>query len=100
MAPTKLTAVPAAKAVLDKAKEARPDRLELKFGIKASGGGELARRKGCRPVLPLPARSHVRKGSAQSWRPSLPCRPSVGTFASGRLQGLADDGGVEGCRRL
>jgi hypothetical protein len=30
-------AVDAAKAVLDKVKEARPDRIELKFGVKASG---------------------------------------------------------------
>jgi len=31
-------AVEAAKAVLEKVKEARPDSVELKFGIKASGG--------------------------------------------------------------
>jgi len=31
-------AVDAAKAVLEKAKEARPDEVELKFGIKVSGG--------------------------------------------------------------
>jgi hypothetical protein len=31
-------AVEAAKAVLEKAKEARPDEVVLKFGIKASGG--------------------------------------------------------------
>jgi hypothetical protein len=31
-------AVEAAKAVLDKVKEARPDEVELKFGIKVSGG--------------------------------------------------------------
>ena len=31
-------AVEAAKAVLDKVKEARPDGVELKFGIKVSGG--------------------------------------------------------------
>jgi hypothetical protein len=31
-------AVDAAKAVLEKVKEARPDAIELKFGIKASGG--------------------------------------------------------------
>ena len=30
-------AVEAAKAVLDKVKEARPDEIEVKFGIKASG---------------------------------------------------------------
>jgi hypothetical protein len=30
--------VEAAKAVLDKVKEARPDGVELKFGIKVSGG--------------------------------------------------------------
>jgi hypothetical protein len=30
-------AVEAAKAVLDKVKEARPDTVELKFGIKVSG---------------------------------------------------------------
>ena len=28
----------AAKAVLEKVKEARPDEVELKFGIKVSGG--------------------------------------------------------------
>ncbi len=31
-------AVDAAKAVLEKVKEARPDNVELRFGIKASGG--------------------------------------------------------------
>ena len=31
-------AVEAAKAVLEKVKEARPDGVELKFGIKVSGG--------------------------------------------------------------
>ena len=31
-------AVEAAKAVLDKVKEARPDRVELRFGVKVSGG--------------------------------------------------------------
>jgi hypothetical protein len=31
-------AAQAAKAVLDKVKEARPDEVELKFGIKVSGG--------------------------------------------------------------
>jgi hypothetical protein len=31
-------AVEAAKAVLDKVKEARPDQVEMKFGIKVSGG--------------------------------------------------------------
>jgi len=31
-------AVEAAKAVLEKAKEARPDQVELKFGVKVSGG--------------------------------------------------------------
>ncbi len=31
-------AVEAAKVVLDKVKEARPDRVELRFGIKVSGG--------------------------------------------------------------
>jgi hypothetical protein len=31
-------AVEAAKAVLEKVQEARPDRVELKFGVKASGG--------------------------------------------------------------
>ncbi len=31
-------AVEAAKAILDKAKEAQPDRIELKFGVKVSGG--------------------------------------------------------------
>ena len=31
-------AVDAAKAVLDKVKEARPDQVEMKFGIKVSGG--------------------------------------------------------------
>ena len=31
-------AVEAAKAVLEKVKEARPDQVELKFGIKVSGG--------------------------------------------------------------
>jgi hypothetical protein len=31
-------AVEAAKAVLDKVKEAAPDRVEMKFGVKASGG--------------------------------------------------------------
>ncbi len=31
-------AVEAAKAVLDKVKEARPNEVELKFGIKVSGG--------------------------------------------------------------
>jgi hypothetical protein len=31
-------AVEAAKAVLDKLEEARPDGVELKFGIKVSGG--------------------------------------------------------------
>lgn len=31
-------AIEAAKAVLDKVKEARPDAVELKFGIKVSGG--------------------------------------------------------------
>jgi len=31
-------AVEAAKAVLEKAKEARPDEVVLKFGIKVSGG--------------------------------------------------------------
>ncbi len=31
-------AVEAAKAVLDKVKEAQPDGVELKFGIKVSGG--------------------------------------------------------------
>jgi Trypsin-co-occurring domain 1 len=31
-------AVEAAKAVLDKVKETRPDGIELKFGIKVSGG--------------------------------------------------------------
>ena len=31
-------AIEAAKAVLDKAKEVRPDEVELKFGIKVSGG--------------------------------------------------------------
>jgi hypothetical protein len=31
-------AVEAAKAVLDKVKEVRPDRVELRFGVKASGG--------------------------------------------------------------
>jgi len=30
-------AVEAAKAVLDKVKEARPDEIEVKFGVKASG---------------------------------------------------------------
>ena len=30
-------AVEAAKAVLDKVKEARPDEVEVKFGVKASG---------------------------------------------------------------
>lgn len=30
-------AIEAAKAVLDKAKEARPDGIELKFGVKVSG---------------------------------------------------------------
>jgi hypothetical protein len=30
-------AVDAAKAVLDTAKEARPDQIEVKFGVKASG---------------------------------------------------------------
>jgi phage tail sheath gpL-like len=30
-------AVEAAKAVLDKVKEARPDQIEVKFGVKASG---------------------------------------------------------------
>jgi len=30
-------AVEAAKTVLDKVKEARPDQVELKFGVKASG---------------------------------------------------------------
>jgi|SRR5215469_15237917 len=30
-------AVEAAKAVLEKVKEARPDQIELKFGVKASG---------------------------------------------------------------
>ena len=31
-------AVDAAKAVLEKVKEARPDQVELKFGVKVSGG--------------------------------------------------------------
>ena len=31
-------AVEAAKTVLDKLKEARPDEVELKFGVKVSGG--------------------------------------------------------------
>jgi Trypsin-co-occurring domain 1 len=31
-------AVEAAKAVLEKVKEARPDQVELKFGVKVSGG--------------------------------------------------------------
>ena len=31
-------AVEAAKAVLEKVKEARPDEVELKFGVKVSGG--------------------------------------------------------------
>lgn len=31
-------AVEAARAVLEKVKEARPDRVEIRFGIKASGG--------------------------------------------------------------
>jgi Trypsin-co-occurring domain 1 len=31
-------AVEAAKTVLDKVKEARPDQVELRFGIKVSGG--------------------------------------------------------------
>jgi len=31
-------AVEAAKAVLEKVKEARPDHVELKFGVKVSGG--------------------------------------------------------------
>ncbi len=31
-------AVEAAKAVLEKAKEAQPDQVEMKFGIKVSGG--------------------------------------------------------------
>lgn len=31
-------AVEAAKAVLDKVKEARPDEVELRFGVKVSGG--------------------------------------------------------------
>ena len=31
-------ALEAAKTILDKAKEARPDGVELKFGIKVSGG--------------------------------------------------------------
>lgn len=31
-------AVEAAKTVLDKVKETRPDRVELRFGIKVSGG--------------------------------------------------------------
>jgi hypothetical protein len=31
-------AVEAAKIVLDKVREARPDRLEVRFGIKVSGG--------------------------------------------------------------
>jgi hypothetical protein len=31
-------AVDAAKAVLDKVKEARPDQVEMTFGIKVSGG--------------------------------------------------------------
>ena len=31
-------AVEAAKAVLEKVKEARPDEVELRFGIKVSGG--------------------------------------------------------------
>lgn len=31
-------AVEAAKTVLDKVKEARPDEVELRFGIKVSGG--------------------------------------------------------------
>jgi NTP-dependent ternary system trypsin peptidase co-occuring protein len=30
--------VEAAKAVLEKAKETRPDQVELRFGVKASGG--------------------------------------------------------------
>jgi hypothetical protein len=31
-------AVDAAKAVLEKVKQARPDEIELKFGVKVSGG--------------------------------------------------------------
>ena len=31
-------AVEAARAVLEKVKEARPDQVELKFGVKVSGG--------------------------------------------------------------
>jgi len=31
-------AIEAAKVVLEKVKEARPDQIELKFGIKVSGG--------------------------------------------------------------
>lgn len=33
-------AVEAAKVVLDKAKEARPDQVELTFGVKVSGGAD------------------------------------------------------------
>jgi hypothetical protein len=33
-------AVAAAKTVLDKVKEAQPDRVELRFGIKVSGGAD------------------------------------------------------------
>lgn len=33
-------AVEAAKAVLDKVREVRPDQVEVKFGVKASGGAD------------------------------------------------------------
>ena len=33
-------AVEAARAVLDKVKEVRPDQVEVKFGVKASGGAD------------------------------------------------------------
>ena len=33
-------AVEAAKAVLDKVREVRPDQIEVKFGVKVSGGAQ------------------------------------------------------------
>ncbi len=33
-------AIEAAKAVLDKAKETRPSQIEVKFGVKVSGGAD------------------------------------------------------------
>ena len=66
-------AVEAARVVLDKVRQARPDEVKLKFGIKVGGGATWL----------------IAKAAAESnfevemiWRPATPEQPSVPAPAS------------------